>query len=198
MPIIPRYSLRRPAERREQAAQDDCRDAAPTAQHVRRMGLPFVLQCLLPMQVQRKTLLQQSETSQSSKIHIEKERTHLTWKGEGGTLDYSFMGLDTGLQNPPSFLPPPLPLTSLVIIFCLDSLLPTQHPLPSVRALPRPTTDDSFETRKKRESRDGKPCRRKGSRHCMCMVLITKVQLVGDLYGCAFKLCILHITGNKY
>ena len=29
-------------------------------------------------------------------------------------------------------------------------------------------------------------------------VLIMKVPLVGDLYGCAFKLCMLHITGNKY
>lgn len=28
--------------------------------------------------------------------------------------------------------------------------------------------------------------------------LMTEVQLVGDLYGCTFKLCILHITGNEY
>lgn len=30
----------------------------------------------------------------------------------------------------------------------------------------------------------------------LLMVLFMKVQLVGDLYGCAFKLCILHITGE--
>lgn len=151
-----------------------------------------------PCKCKGKPFCSKSETSRSSKTHVEKEKTFPTWKGGGGTLDYYFMGLDTGLPNPPSFLPPSLPLTSLVVIFCLDSLLPALHPCPLCPGLLRATADDSFETRKGKESRDGKPCRRKGSRHCMFMVLITKVQLVGDLYGCAFKLCILHIMGNKY
>jgi hypothetical protein len=28
--------------------------------------------------------------------------------------------------------------------------------------------------------------------------LMMKVQLVGDVYGCAFKFCIFYIAGNKY
>lgn len=92
-----------------------------------------------------------------------------------------------------------LPSPSQVLSFSVST--PSSQPCtlcPLCPGLLRATADDSFETRKGKESRDGKLCRGKGSRHCMFMVLITKVQLVGDLYGCAFKLCILHITGNKY
>lgn len=191
MPIIPRYPLRRPAER----ASKQPRMTAGMQHRLRSTsgGRTFRLfsSVCCPCKCKGKPFCSKARHVEAARqIHNEKEKTFPTWKGGGGPLDYYFMGLDTGLQNPPSFLPPPLPLTSLVVIFRLDSLLPTLHPLPSVRVLLRATADDSFETRKRKEGRDGKPCRRKGSRHCMFMVLITKVQLVGDLYGCAFKLCI--------
>lgn len=76
MPIIPRCPLRRPAEQHEQAAQDDCRDAAPTAQHVRWMGLPFVLQCLLSMQVQRKPFCSKARQVTAAR-HTSRKKGHI-------------------------------------------------------------------------------------------------------------------------
>lgn len=144
MPVAPCCPLRSPVEQHKQAATMTAevqRDLHVTSSG--RMFVPFVLQCLLPTPVQRKNpFAAKQDKSQQQDTHrqpfSERERKFPTWKGGGGTLGHSFIGLDTGLQNPPSFLLPPLPLTSLVVIFCLGSLLLLSQPCPPHCLCPGP------------------------------------------------------------
>lgn len=98
------------------------------------------------------------------------------------------MGLDTGLQNPPSFLPPPLPLdslTRLVVISVSGSLLPLPHPL-----YPGPAHDSGLKQEKEEKASAENPATGRKVDTVHLWVVTMKVQLVGDVYGCAFKLCI--------
>lgn len=70
--------------------------------------------------------------TQSTILQEGNKEKSLTWKGGAGTLDYCFLGLDTGLQNPPSFLPPPLILNSSHVLsfFVLVPSCPSPAPPP--------------------------------------------------------------------
>lgn len=159
-----------------------------SARYTERTSIPFVLRRVAHSNA-KETLLQQSKRSRSSKTatvnHLpRKKETHPppttpTRKG-GRTLDCYFLGLDTGLQNPPSFLPPSLPLTHASYgHFCLGCLLP----LPPLRPRPPPpptslcllvllraTADDSgLKQEKEKKARTENPATGRGSRHFMFM-----------------------------
>lgn len=87
-------------------------------------------------------------------------------------------------------LPFPSPrLTRLVVISVLAPSSPSSTLC--ILVLPRAAADDSgLKQEKEKKARTENPATgRKVDIVCL-WVLITKVQLVGDVYGCAFKLCI--------
>lgn len=96
-----------------------------------------------------------------------------------------------------SVLPPASSLTPahLVSIFCLSSLLPLSPPLLCPGPV-RATADDS--QWQKKETARATGSHGKGSRRCMFPVSHDGGAARRRLYDCDFKLCILHVTGNKY
>lgn len=117
----------------------------------------------------------------------------------GGGQDHSvviFWVLTLGCEIL-SVLPPASPLTPahLVSIFCLSSLLPLSPPLLCPGPV-RATADDS--QWQKKETARATGSHGKGSRRCMFPVSHDGGAARRRLYDCDFKLCILHVTGNKY
>ena len=187
----------------------DCRSTMPpgSTRSLQWTSIPFLLFLrLLPTPMQRKTLLQPvREAARHAPVNVFQERKIPYSERRRRNTGFLFLGSWHWAAKSTCLSSTSFPPRLSHILLSFSVWVPSPFsPIP----LPSPSVSWSCQgplqmtltgnEKKKTKARTWNQATG-GEVDIVCLwVLIMKVPLVGDLYGCAFKLCILHITGNKY